>query len=151
MSYAPQNIGSIVRVTTALRPVSQVAIGSFGLNGITIDRLANAHDSAVFHIAVGAATGTPSAIAVDAKLQQRDAGGTFADVVVSKSNPAVAITQIVTSNVSRVLSIDLRGLRREVRLVFQVAFTGGTTPAIPISAIVALGGALKEPVVQSAP
>lgn len=141
-----RNIGGFVTTKKALRPQSSAAVGSYGLNGVTIDR--EGHQSALLRVGTGAASGTPTTIAVDAKLQDSADGSSWADVAVSPQNPAVAIAQITAINTDKFLEIDLSGLRRYIRFVHQVAFTGGTSPAVLLDSECVLGGGPVKPTVH---
>jgi hypothetical protein len=134
------NIGGLATIKNLLRPNNQVAAAAFSLEGSSLD--AEDFDSLLIEVKSGASTGTPTTIAVDAKLQDSANGSAWADVAADAANPSVAITQITAVNTSRFLEINRSGLRRYVRMVFTVAFTGGSTPAIGLSA-----SAVAQPVI----
>ena len=135
--YAPRNVGGLVTSRTALRPQASAAAAAFSLVGLTVDR--EAFQSALFKTITGAATGAPSAVAVTSKLQDSEDGTTFADVAASQSNPSVT-SSVAAVNSSGILEVDLSPLRRYVRMVHTVAFTGGTSPTVQIAAECILGG-----------
>lgn len=136
---APRNIGGLVTITPALRPVNRAAATSYSLSGIVINRLK--YQSGLFIVSAGVDEGTPDSFALDAKLQECDtSGGTYTDVATSIANPAVAITQITTEATERWLEIDFSGLKEFVKLQFQLTFVGGSSPKLAIGAMAVLGG-----------
>lgn len=93
------------------------------VNGTGVDRLG--FNYAVLEAQTGAVTGAPSAQTLDCKLQHSDASGSgYTDVT------GGAVAQITAANTRKRKTIDLRGLKRYVRVVTVAAFTGGTTPTI---------------------
>lgn len=91
---------------------------------------------------VGAVAGAPSAQSVIFKLTESDAsGGTYTDVT------GGAIAAVTTDNQIVDLEIpDMHKRKRYFKLVAVVAFTGGSSPAIPINGILELGKKDQEPV-----
>lgn len=83
-----------------------------------------------------AATGAPTSLSVVWKLQDSADGTTFADVVAPFGALPFTVTQTVANSS---VSFDFRPveLRNFLRAVATVAFVGGTTPAVTISAAVA--------------
>lgn len=132
-----KKLGESTKVVAGLNPVG-LAAGS--VNGLIIDRLG--FDDAKVHLKVGAATGTPTAQGVSLKMQTGDAsdGSDMADV----ANDTIAA--LTADNAEGSLNVDLSGYKRYLRVVATVTFTGGTTPAIPVSVAVALGGSNVIPV-----
>lgn len=109
------------------------------ITGSAIDR--QGFLSAIFHVACGAASGSPTARTVDAKLQDSADGSTgWADI------SGAAIAQITADNSEQEINVDLSGVKRYIRAVVTVGFTGGTSPAIPVAATVVPGGADALPV-----
>lgn len=140
MSQFPRNIGSEVLFKPSIRPLESAAAGSFAITGIGIDR--QSFLSALLCVSVGASSGSPSALAVDVKVQDSDDNSSFADV------SGAAISQITAVNTHTTLALDLSGRKRYVRVLGQVAFTGGSSPKVGLSASLMLGGATIEPVTQ---
>ena len=132
MSYSLQrNVGASLKTGKAFKPVASAAAT---INGDGIDRLG--FSSAVLHHQCGDATGSPSAQSVATRLQHSDAQGSgFADV-----SPAVTLTALTANNTDAERDVDLTGLKRYIRLVSVVTFTGGSSPAIPVAATITLGG-----------
>lgn len=126
-----------IKTVAALRPVSQAA-GT--VNGLVIDR--KDFEDAMLAVSAGAASGSPSALTVNVKIQTGDAadGSGMADVA------GVAITEITAVNTERNLAVDLLPLKRYVRAVATVGFTGGSSPEILLAAMLTLGNAKVEPV-----
>jgi hypothetical protein len=137
MSTFPHNIGGEATCKVGIRPLVSAAAGSFGVAGVSIDRQSIL--SALLIVSLGAVTGAPSAIAVDVKLQESDDNSTFTDV------PSGAITTLTAANTNGFLAVDLAGRKRFIKPVGQVAFTGGTSPTIGLSAHLVLGGLLTIP------
>ena len=109
-------------------------------NGLVIDRLGLL--TGIVGLAVGEATGTPTAQSVKVKIQTGDEsnGSDMADFLDSDGN--VVESDELTAN-SEFLFKDLLlvGAKKYIRGVITVAFTGGTTPAIATNLFVALGDA----------
>jgi hypothetical protein len=123
---------------TNKRAVSPQSASAGSINGVAIDRLG--YSSASFAVITGAVTGSPSAQTVDAKIQEADAsGGTYTDV----SGATVSITD--ADSIGEI-NVDLSGLKRYIRIVLTVSFTGGTSPAIEVASNCALGEAQYNPV-----
>jgi len=130
MSQALQrNIGSHVKVLNAVPP-QDAAAGA--INGTGIDR--TPYESAVLHLAVKDASGTPSAQSVPAKVQHSDDDSTYVDVT------GATIAALTTDNAQASLKINLAGYKKFVRAVVTPAFTGGTTPKIEVVATWVFGG-----------
>lgn len=131
-----KKLGESIKIAAGINPASLSAGSS---NGLTIDRLG--YLDAKVHLKAGAATGTPSAQGVSLKMQTGDAsdGSDMADVA------GDTIAALTANNAEANLNIDLSGYKRYLRVVATVTFTGGTTPAIPAAATVALGGARNIP------
>ncbi|BFT94959.1 MAG: hypothetical protein MNSN_01590 [Minisyncoccus archaeiphilus] len=128
-----------VKSLDAVRPVATDSAAT----AIVIDTLG--FDSAMFVVQNGAATGTPSAQSIVAKVQECDtSNGDFADV----SGASVTIT---ASNKSAEIPVEglTTGRKRYLKLLVTPTLTGGTTPAALLSAICLLGRALKTPVGNS--
>jgi len=129
------DIGSLVKSTRGINPVDSAATT---INGPAIDR--QGYHSCVLHAACGAASGSPTAQTVDAKLQESaDGSSGWADI------SGASITQITADNSEGEKDADLAGAKQYIRSVVTVAFTGGTSPKIPVAATVVLGGKDRTP------
>lgn len=121
-----------VKVVGSVLPVAQAA---GAVNGAAVDM--TEFGDGVVVISVGAATGTPTTQSVAAKLQESlDGSSGWADI------PGAAITAITVN--SRTAEIRVERKKRVaskpfVRAVITPAFTGGTSPAIPVAATFLLG------------
>lgn len=130
------NIGRSMRMERALNPQSLAAGVA---NGIAIDRFPSSSPrggrTAVLHVSCGAAAGTPSALTVDAKLQDSADGSTgWLDI-------GGNATQLIANNsASSGQNLRLQARRRWIRAVVTVGFTGGTSPTIPVQATIAFAG-----------
>lgn len=139
MALTPkQDLGANVSVGSGLNPADQAA-GT--VNGTAIDRQVHGNPlSCVLIGAVGAASGSPSAQTYDLKIQDSADGSTgWADV------SGAALTQITADNTLGTKDVDLSAVKRYVRLVRVVGFTGGTSPAIECGESVVFGGAHDLP------
>jgi len=134
MSFSRRDIWRMVKVETGVIPEDSSAAT---INGPAIDRTfsGGGGESAVLHASCGAATGSPSAQTVDAKLQDSADGSTgWADI-------GDAITQLTADDTNgESPGINLSTLKGFLRVVMVVGFTAGTTPAIPVAASVVIGG-----------
>lgn len=129
------NIGALVKSVKGINPAASAAAT---INGPAIDR--SYFHSAVLHHACGAATGGPSARTVDSKLQDSADGSTgWTDI------PGAVAAQLTADNTDAEKDVSLEGAKKFIRVVTTIAFTGGTTPTIPVSATVTLGGAVTVP------
>lgn len=118
-------------------PISQAA-GT--VNGPAIDRSGKL--SGILIALCGAATGTPTTQAVDAKLQDSADGSTgWADIT------GAAVTQMTADDSIQRVNVKLDTARQFIRVQLVVAFTGGASPEIPIASVVDLGGADVNPAV----
>lgn len=124
-----------VRLQPAIRPQAAAA---GAVNGLSVDRLG--FEDAVLMVSVGAVAGSPTAQTVDVKVQDSADGTTWADVA------GLTVEQITAADTSKDLGINLSPLRRYIRAVATVAFTGGTTPNIQLAVDIALGKSRVEPV-----
>ncbi len=134
MSFGKRDIWRMVKVETGIIPVDNVAAT---LNGPAIDLTfsGGGGESVVLHASCGAATGGPSAQTFDAKIQDSADGSTgWADI-------GDAITQLTADDTNgESPGINLSTLKKFIRVVMVIGFTGGSTPTIPASAVCVIGG-----------
>lgn len=142
----PFNVAALATVVDALKPQSSTGASSFSLTGATIDKLNNGLESALLCVSTGAKSGSPSAVSVQAKLQDSADGSTWADVAADNSplNPVVTAS-LDDENQRAYIALVLTPLRRYFRLVFTVTLTGGSSPAILLAAPAVLGGGVSIP------
>lgn len=130
MNVNSSSVGSYIKTVVG---VAAAASAAGARNGAAIDR--DGYDSCVLFAQAGAATGAPTTRTLDAKIQESEDGTTgWTDV------EGAAIAQIAADNGSAKVNVDLSGVQRYIRVVQTVGFTGGTSPALPNSAAVVLGG-----------
>jgi hypothetical protein len=130
MNSNSSSVGSLVKPMVGNVPAAPAA-GT--RNGAAIDRLG--YDSCVLFQQAGASSGTPTTIALDAKLQDSaDGSSGWADI------SGAAITQLTTASSSGKVAVSLSGSKRYIRVVEVLAFTGGTSPTLGVSSSVVLGG-----------
>ena len=95
-------------------------------------------NSAKLSVSCGAATGAPTAQTVDGILQHSVDGSTaWADF------GTFAITQLTADDTESSVDIDLSNARGFIRAEITVALTAGTTPEIPVAAVISLAGASR--------
>lgn len=143
--YPMTDIGAVIDYEIGVAPQAFDESGANGDPGSAIDLSARKFPaSGKLIVVTGAATGGPTAIAVNARLQHSDemAEG-FADFVVRG-------VEIRTPNVDAVNSgahknVDLTGAKRYVRVVVDVDLTGGTSPTIEAAALLVIGGEVDLP------
>lgn len=136
MNPQTRDIGAYIAATKGIKPQSTTAAT---INGPAIDRVGKY--SCVLQGSCGDATGSPSAQSVTHKLQHSADGST------GWTDLADAAAAALTANDTAVeVDVDLSGALRYIRAVAVVAFTAGTSPAIPIAATVVLGGSDTLPI-----
>lgn len=116
--------------------------GSETINGTGIDRMTQGAQqgwlSCILSLHSGAATGSPSSYTVDCKLQESDSSGSgYTDI------SGAAVTQQTAAGFGSV-AVNLKGCKRYIRAVVTVAITGGTSPTVPVSSTITLGGAVRS-------
>lgn len=131
MHPSRNNIGAYIAAQGNIKP--QSLSGATPAEGDALDR--QNFGSCVLLAQVGDATGSPTSYAVTVKLQESDTttGGDFTDVA-GKSFVLDADGE------SADLDVDLRTLKRYIRLVATPAFTGGTSPTVSVQGSIITGG-----------
>ena len=134
MGFGRRDIDRMMKMEKGVKPVDAAAGAQ---NGPAIDRRSSTGDgaSAVLHVTIGDASGGPSTQSVIGKMQDsatgnsdwQDIGSATADMTGDDEDEST-------------LNLNLVGIRRFIRGVVTVAFTGGSTPAIPIGATLCIGG-----------
>lgn len=124
-----QDIGAYIRPFGVIFPQSAPA-GT--VEGSALSRVGA--ESAVVHGLVGAPTGTPTGLSVTFQTQHSDNGLT------GWEDYGVASEPITVDSGEVELDVNLRSAKTFVRVVATVAFTGGTSPAIPLAASIVVGG-----------
>lgn len=132
-----KKLGESAKVTAGIAP-GVFAAGD--LTPLVIDRFG--FEDAIVHLKVGAATGTPTSQSVTLKVQTGNIanGSDMADVT------GDTITALTADGLEAELNLDLAGYKRYLQVVPTVAFTAGTTPKIPVAAVVVLGKPMTIPV-----
>jgi hypothetical protein len=98
--------------------------------------------SGVLAVGVGAATGTPTSFSVAADIEDSPDGSTgWAPV------SGVSITPITANNGQSSVKFIAAGMRGYIRAQVTPTFVGGSSPAIPITATIVLGGTCEEPAI----
>lgn len=97
--------------------------------------------SCVIGVATGEASGAPDTQSVIAKLQHGDDadGGDMADFTGGASDAVTTDDGVAQKN------INLADAKRYVRVRTVTAFSGGSTPEVPVAALLVLGGADENP------
>lgn len=130
-----RDMRSNVKTLTAVKPQNKDGDGA--VTGVAIDRLT--FREAVFSFNSGVATGSPTAVAIACKIQECDeSGGTYADV-------AGATVDIDAADQHKEIELFLGPRKQFLKAVMTVTLTGGTSPAIDLSADVVLGNPVVLP------
>ncbi len=135
-------IASVVNQQPSVAP--QVASAG-AINGASVDTqgiIGGPPLSAAVDVTTGALTGGPTTETATIKVQDSADNATFADYI----PPGLAATPtavVAAANARGTLAVDLSGARRYLRVVCTVAFTGGASPTMGVSAGFTFGG-LKE-------
>ena len=125
------NIGVFTREKIGISP--QSLSGSSEVDGAGFDR--TGYDSCVLVAQCGAATGSPSGYSIGARLQHSEQSGSgFVDL------PSAAIVALTADNSIARVAVDLARAKQFIRAVLTPSFTGGTSPSVPTSASIVLGG-----------
>lgn len=133
------DIGALIAVNNLTVP-PQNASATATVNGTGFDR--RRFKSLVFIAAIGAVTGTPTAIAVTGTLSAAaTVSGTYAAVT------GGATASIVAINNSASIDVDLGAVDAFVRGTISVVLSAGTTPTVDIFGLIILGGADVLPAV----
>lgn len=144
------NIGAYIKTNTlALAPAARAAGTT---QGPAIDT--GAFRSAVLAVAVGAATGTPTAINATFTFESRGstsgaegAPGAWAPVVDRDGQELSVVATAADGAVELDLDFSLLGDDHDqVRVKQVLAFTGGATPTLLTGAVLVLGGSNRLPV-----
>ena len=110
------------------------------IDGVSIDRAKHSMPlSCIMYTSLGAVTGAPSAVSVQSTLQDSADGTNFANYLYDGVNAAQGTAMAAGSAVQN-WNVDLWNARRYLRVVTVIGFTGGTSPAVPVSAHLILGG-----------
>lgn len=116
------------------------------INGNDVD--GRGFRSASYLIATGLASGTPTAFSIAYKLQEKElSGDDYADV----SGYSGTLAGASDAYEKAVLDVNLENRKRYTRMVAVLTFTGGSTPAIPLSCVAILGNPYEIPVTQGTP
>lgn len=135
-------IGGLIK---GMRGLVRNETGGAEQDGQIIDR--RNYESLSLLLGTGVDTGGATNIQIQYRITQSDASD------MTGETDLVALTQWLNGNSAAVaskeleVSVDLSGAKRYIRASQTVTFTGGTTPAIPLALMVALGGAKVLPAV----
>jgi hypothetical protein len=119
----------------AVQSIAPVSSGAGAVNGTAVDT--QDFGDGMLVVNIGAATGSPTAQTVDAKLQESANGSSgWTDIA------GAAMTQATVDDVTGEIKLRIEnraGSLRYVRPVVTPGFTGGSSPEIPVSATLILG------------
>lgn len=115
------------------------------ITGLAIDRLNYEGDLSLL-IAHGVVTGDPSAFTINATMQESEDNSTWTDVDLAAdvADGADAITEMSDDSSTygvETLRVKLENRKRYLRAVCVVAFTGGSSPKVPVAGFYVLAGA----------
>jgi len=131
------DIGAKIRAVAGIVPTNAGATAT--INGAAVNRLGFL--SGVLRVDCGAAVGAPTAISVTGRLQHSPDGvAGWVDV------PGASIPALTAVNTGAEANVSFSPLHNFIRAVVVVTLTGGTTPTLPVSATLVLGGAVVLPV-----
>jgi hypothetical protein len=137
-----RNVGGFIAALTSVLPQAATA----AVNGTAIDREAhNMPLSCLLQVAAGASTGSPSAVAVAAKLQHSPDNSTWTDYTPPGASAVASITALSAVNTQASVAIELSSAFRYIRPVVTPTLTGGTTPTLQVHADIILGGEFRNP------
>lgn len=140
-----RDIGSHIRVVDAIVPTNASA-GT--VTGTGIDRYGLGNDgemSCVLRGSRGADAGGASPHSVAYAVEHSTASGSGYVALNDRDGNAIVIAANTTDDSGSEVSIDLSGADRYIRVVATVVLTGGTSPTLPIAAMLVFGGALVKP------
>jgi hypothetical protein len=130
-----------VEVSKSIAPQSDA--GGSALNGAGVDTLG--YNTAMLVFETGAASGSPSAISIDVRLQESDDNTNWSDAI---DNSVTVIGGAVTEE-NHVLLARIEGLglnrKRYLRVIETTTFTGGTSPAIEVHSNILLDRSEQKP------
>lgn len=130
-----RDIGNEVKTLTAVQPQNK---DDGAVTGEEVDR--QGFENCVVGFDSGAATGTPSAVAIVCKVQEcAESGGSFADIA------GMTVT-IDDESQHKPLNVALAGVKRYIKAIMTVTLTGGSTPTINVGAQIVLGNPKTVPV-----
>ncbi len=132
--FGRRDIDRMMKMEVGVIPEDTVAAT---VVGAAIDRRSatGSGASAVMIISCGAATGGPSAQSVIATMQDSaDGSSDWQDI------GSVAATLTADDTSAATPNINLVAVRKFIRGEAIVSFTGGSTPSIPVAAIICIGG-----------
>jgi hypothetical protein len=125
------DLASTIRTTIALQ--SQVLSGEqSAVYGPTIDR--KGFEGAVISVVTGTPSGSPSAVGVVLKLQDKSGEVDWVDV----SGSTTTVSGESTPHLHEI-DQDLKPLSRYIRAVATPHFTDGSSPKIEVAAVCVLG------------
>lgn len=141
------DIGAALDVVSAFEPTALDDSPSAGDLGTAIDRRTyDMPQSGVLHVRLGNATGSPTAIEVDAKVQHRETTtDDWEDLGDQPNGEDPAIAQLTAADAQGSVNFNLVGAKRYIRVRVDVDMTGGTSPTILVVATFVLGGARDLP------
>lgn len=109
-------------------------------------RQQNYPSSGKLFVYTGVATGAPTSVGVMAKIiESADGGETWTDALHEHIDPMVT-RNIGAGQGAFIHGVDVSSLQLLFRPVVTVTFTGGTSPAIPISFGILLGDMSVSPI-----
>lgn len=137
-----RNLSSEVKASyIAIQP--QVLSGeATAVNGPTINR--RGYQGAVLAVQIGNTTGTPTRFGVTFKAQEKSGETDWVDI--SGATKTFSGESVATQNQADEITVDLKGIARDIRAVCTPTFTAGTNPKIEVAATWILGEAAVEPV-----
>ena len=138
-----KNVGAFIKPVTGIFPVNSAA-GT--VEGPGIDRFPDVgkqFDSCVLKLARGQDSGGADPHSVAAILEEssvQDDGATWSAIA------GASIAALTVDDTEAQVDVDLTGAKRYIRVVAVVTLTAGSSPKLPFSADIILGGPKELPV-----
>lgn len=134
-----RHIGAQIALGQSIAPISSAAST---VNGTGVNR--DGYLSASLDVETGAASGTPTTTSVVVAIQHsNDNGSTDPWTQATDKDGNNLATAAQGASAETKYDFDLSGLKKYVRAVATISFTGGTTPQVVHSSVFILGGAYQ--------
>ncbi len=133
-----------IKALISLKPQSDS--GGIAVDGGSVDT--QGYSTAALNAYVVKASGAPTAASTAVKLQESADNSTWADALDNTGTVIGATVDVHAADGEVYARIEGLGLNRKryLRVVETTTFTGGTTPAVLVTAEILLGNAYQKPV-----
>jgi len=131
-----KDTGSELKTVRALSPQSDS--GGSAVNGAVIDR--KGYESAVMTVITGAIGGSPTSMSMAIKVQHGDASNLSDAADVSGATGTITAADSVKE-----IDVDLKSLKRYIRVTQTTTFVSGSSPTVLVGASCSMGEAQIKP------